>query len=192
MSKIGMLRLSNLLGALAVALTDEIRHAMDNELEVGGSAAAALLMVGVEEDAKVEQLARRLQLAQPTMVRTIALLEERGLLRKERTADRRVRPLSLTGKGEQMVTRLLDRRGSILERLAAALTSSEQTALTKTLEKLLSAAVRNEDQKYLICRLCDENACMPQECPVEHGAAIARARGASASNAEAAKPRRKG
>lgn len=170
MTNTGQRRLGNLLGALALALADEIRQAMEEELGMTGSAAAALLMVDIEDDVTVERIARQLHLAQPTMVRTIALLEEQGLVRKERVADRRVRRLSLTSKGRQKVVRLLERRGRILARYVDALAPGEQTTLGQALEKLLPAAVRQEAQKYVICRLCDEAVCGPQECPVERGA----------------------
>lgn len=175
MTKADGRRLGNLLGALALALTDEIRQAMDEELAMTGSAAAALLMVGVEEDITIERIAKQLHLAQPTMVRTIALLEEQRLVRKERTADRRVRQLSLTTKGKQKAARLLDRRARILGRYVDALDTGERLDLGDALEKLLAAAVRQEDQKYTICRLCNEAICGPEECPVERGALRASA-----------------
>lgn len=163
-------RLGNLLGALALALTDAMRQAMDEELTMSGSAAAALLMVGTEDGVTIERIARQLRLAQPTMVRAIALLEEQGFVRKEPTADRRVRKLSLTAKGRQKATRLLDGRARILAQYVETLGPRELLDLGHVLEKLLAAAVREENQKYTICRLCNEAICGPEECPVERGA----------------------
>jgi MarR family transcriptional regulator, negative regulator of the multidrug operon emrRAB len=164
-------RLENLLGALAVAVADRVRVAVEDQLGAGGSAAAVLMMIGVEPHISAEAIARQLNVAQPTVVQALGALQERGLVKKESGTDCRVRELTLTKPGAQMVASMLERRAAILAPLIRGLGDRERAALTQVIETILIATVVRPDEKFLICRFCNEHECGPEDCPVEVGAA---------------------
>jgi len=163
--------LENLLGALAVAIADRVRVAVEEQLGTGGSAAAVLMMIGVEPHISAEAIARQLNVAQPTIVQAVRALQERGLIQKLSGADRRVRQLTLTKQGEQIVASMLDRRAAILAPLVSDLGDQDRAALTPLIEAILIKTVARPEERFLICRFCDEHACGPEECPVEEAAA---------------------
>lgn len=164
-------RLENLLGALAVAVADRVKVAVEDQLGTGGSAAAVLMMIGVEPHISAEAIARRLNVAQPTVVQALGALQQRGLVKKASGVDRRIRELTLTKPGAQMVASMLERRAAILAPLLRGLGDRERTALTQVIETMLIATVVRPDEKFLICRFCNEHECGPKECPVEVAAA---------------------
>lgn len=103
-------------------------------------------------------------------------LEGQGMVTRRSGAARAV-AVRLTAKGRRTATRLLARRGTILQDLVADLDAGEQEALAGLLEKLLrgvharvghDTATPTEHVAELVCRLCDREACRHggAPCPV--------------------------
>ncbi len=161
---------ANRLGALALVLSDRLTGAIEEELGIGGMAPAALMTIKVEESITIERLAKILHLGQSSMVRAVQALEARGLVKKLPGQDRRTLLLRLTPSGRKMVSVLLARRAAIVERAFDAVPTKSRSALAAGLDAMLEAMVEKAEDKYPICRLCDEDACGGfEDCPVERG-----------------------
>ncbi len=160
-------RLENLLGALSITIADRVRAALEGQLGAGGSAAAVLMMIGVEPQISAETIARQLGMAQPTVVQALGALKERGFVRQVSGEDRRVRELSLTSRGMEMVASMLEKRAAILGQLLQTLGRAERSVLTGAVEKMLIAAITRPEERFPICRFCSESECGPKDCPVE-------------------------
>lgn len=160
------LRTENLLGALALAVADDVARATDACAPEGGNAAAALALVGHEPGMPIERLRRALGLSHPGTVRLVDRLQLHGLVRRE-NADRdgRAVALHLTATGSQLRKRLLQDRQGALHRALVSLTPAERETLGGLVEKMLRAALRDEAHAYEICRLCNDGVC--RKCPVE-------------------------
>ncbi|MGH6933744.1 MAG: MarR family winged helix-turn-helix transcriptional regulator [Dongiaceae bacterium] len=149
--------------------------AIESELGVGGVGPAALIAIDVEPGILVERLATHLRRGQSSMVRAVQVLESRGLVEKRPGRDRRTLGLYLTRKGHKTVANLLDRRSRVLDKALAALSSGELKRFEKSIGLMLEALIERADDRYPMCRLCDEAACGPADsCPVERGAAACR------------------
>jgi MarR family transcriptional regulator, negative regulator of the multidrug operon emrRAB len=166
---------ANLLGALALTLSDQLQNVMQSELELAGIPAAALVVINAERGITIEVLAKALKLSQSNMVRAVQLLEAKELIRKSQQKDRRKFSLLATTKGKRKVKAMLGRRATVLESALSKLTVTETSTLESLLAALLKGAVKVPTEKFSMCRLCDEDACGPDcECPVESGAKAAQ------------------
>lgn len=159
-------RTANLLGALALALSDAIQAAVERQAPESGGAAAALALVHHEPGMPIERVRRSLGLSHPGTVRLIDRLAGVGLLRRRPSGtDRRAVALFLTPKGKKTVDRIHAERRKVLVEALSSLLPEEQAVLERLLERTLSHLVGGIDQAYAICRLCQEDAC--KACPVE-------------------------
>ncbi|MFD0985501.1 MarR family winged helix-turn-helix transcriptional regulator [Methyloligella solikamskensis] len=166
---------ANVLGALALTLSDRIQAEAEDVAGLGGMGPA--ILVGVHEDPGIliERLAVELGRGQSSMVRAVQQLERSGLLEKRQGKDRRTFGLHLTRSGRARVRSILDKRAKALDAALGVLSPKEQVALSGLVERMLEGLVRVEDDRFPMCRLCDEAACGPySECPVERGAARCR------------------
>lgn len=162
-------RLANLLGVTALAATDRLRTAVENELGRGGSAPAALVHLQAWPGGSVEALRQVVGLSQPAAVRLVDALVADGLVERRAGADRRTLALQLTPAGTQEASRLLERRADSLRPLLEALKPAEQEALVPLLERLTAALADDRPQALRSCRLCDRAACATGPgCPLDH------------------------
>jgi MarR family transcriptional repressor of emrRAB len=161
-------RTANLLGALALTLTDSVGAALDDEAGVTGTDAAALITLHNYAGESLDILRGVLGLSQPGMVRVVDRLERRGLLRRRRAErDARAIALELTPSGRRVAQAAARARGRAVHRALQALDAGEQRALAGLLEKMLAAETTGPVSARVICRLCDPDACgHPQRCPV--------------------------
>ena len=167
---------ANVLGALSLTLIDRINKKIEGQLGLGGIASAALLTIGVEPGIKVETLSRLLRVGQSSMVRCVQNLEDQGLVAKRQGNDRRSFELSTTAAGDRMRADLLALRQSVTMQAVGALRPDQRQLLGELVETIVQSMVDAPDDRYPICRLCDESACGPgDECPVERGACLRRA-----------------
>ena len=98
----------------------------------------------------VKQLADRLGLSFPATSRTVEGLLRRGYLeRREDAQDRRVRRVSLTAAGTDLVARLNRERVAGLEEFAASLSDRQRRRLSGALASLL------ERDEIAVCRRPD-------------------------------------
>ena len=133
-------RTSNLLGALAVGLTDALTEVTERGARHGAAAPAALVTIADEARISIERLSQVLQLSHSGAVRLVDRLSADGLV--ERQSGRDQRSVSLV------------------------LTAAERRSLSPLLEKLLAGVSAGRRSADHICRLCDTSVCPLSDCPV--------------------------
>jgi len=171
-------RLENLLGALAVALSDVIGSAVETATGHAGAMGAALATLAQEPGLGIEQLRVPLGRTQSATVRVVDQLVAEGYAERRAGRDNRSVAVVLTGKGNQAAARVLGSREDALTDALGALGPGERKTLTAALEKVLAAITTDRGHADHICRLCDLAACPEKVCPVE---LAARAHASSAS-----------
>lgn len=163
-------RTANLLGALALALTDRMTEEAEIRAEHGAAAPAALVSVGVDPGLSVGALAHTIGLTHSATVRLVDRLSGDGVMERRDGPDGRSVGLHLTRRGSARRRAILNGRNQILSEALAALPVDDQAALTPLIETLLGAMAQNRQQADHICRLCDEDVCPEATCPVEGAA----------------------
>jgi MarR family transcriptional regulator, negative regulator of the multidrug operon emrRAB len=164
-------RTANMVGALALAVTDRLLAAVRFHSNQTDTAAAALHLIDGLPGCTNGQLSQALDLSHPATVRLVDRLEDVGLVAADTGADRRTTTLHLTTAGRKLVSSLQQRRKDVLLHIVSVLTPAERAQLDVVAQLLLKALPHSPMEAATICRLCDERDCPPQECPV-HCAAI--------------------
>lgn len=164
-------RTANLLGALALAMTDEFYSAIRKQARGGPSEAAALVEIATWPDETIDSLARTLRLSAAGTTRLVDRLVQEGLVRRDISdADRRARTLSATEAGHTRAATILAARGEVLDRALSPLESQDLNALEQLLEHMLAALTSDRETCDHTCRLCDLRSCPLDICPVEQAA----------------------
>jgi DNA-binding MarR family transcriptional regulator len=158
---------TNLVAAFGLLLADTQYRAVERVTGLPGGAAAALVVVGHAPGQTIDFLRRVLDRSHSTVVRQVASLAERGLLERSAGEDGRVVSLTLTPAGRKVVrTALAERRRAVAERLEV-LGVRDRRTLRGLVSRVLTDAVDDEVSAFRICRMCDGDACLEGECPVE-------------------------
>ena len=160
-------RTANLLGALALGLADALIHETEMRAQHGAAAPAALVTVGFTPDRSIDTLARTLDLSHSATGRLVDRLAKDGLVERRAGEDGRVSSLRLTRQGQARRRAILRGRRQVLAEALGALSDEEQGALTSLMERLLGALTQGRRHADHICRLCDEDVCPGETCPVE-------------------------
>src|SRR5215470_3996165 len=160
-------RLENLLGALAVALSDAIGSAAETATGHAGAMGAALATLAQEPGLGIEQLRVPLGRTQSATVRVVDQLVAEGYAERRAGRDNRSVAVVLTEKGNQAAARVLGSRQDTLTNALSVLGPGERKTLTATLEKVLAGITTDRAHADQICRLCDLVACPEKVCPVE-------------------------
>lgn len=160
-------RTSNLLGALALGLVDVLNVVVETNAGYSGETPAALVTLGVEPGISINQLRQILNLSHPGTVRLIDRLEKEGLVERKPGTDGRTLALFLTDTGSERRKAILFERQQQLQLVIQSLTQNERKQLTKLLEKMLTAMTTSKLRACEICRLCEEEVCPGDLCPVE-------------------------
>ena len=160
-------RSANLLGALALSLTDALKDETEARAELGAAGPAALVTIGVDPGGSIHALAAVLGLSHSATVRLVDRLVARRLVERGAGADGRTLALTLTGAGRDRRRQILDGRRRVLSQALAPLTPPEQASFTDMVEKLLDGLTLGRNHADHICRLCDEDSCPAATCPVE-------------------------
>jgi len=160
-------RLENLLGALAVALSDVIGSAVETATGHTGAMGAALATLAQEPGLGIEQLRVPLGRTQSATVRVVDQLVAEGYAERRAGRDSRSVAVVLTDKGNQAAARVLGSREDALTDALDVLGPGERKTLTAALEKVLAAITTDRAHADHICRLCDLAACPEKVCPVE-------------------------
>lgn len=168
MLRMNDMKIENVLGALALALADNLLQSADAQAPEPGVAAAALALLGHAPGMSIEQLRRALRLSHPGTVRLVDRLVAREVVeRRASQHDRRAVALYLTPTGEGGCTAILDARQAHTAQMLTVLDATERETLGRLCEKLLRGLVRDEDHALSVCRLCDPAVCTG--CPIEAG-----------------------
>jgi len=160
-------RLENLLGALALSVSDSMADAIAQQSSGYGSDSFALVLLSQSKTLRCDQLAKQLGLAASSVARLVDRLERAEWVQRSSGEDKRTVMLSLTPQGEQQTKQILKARRAPLEKLVAQLCAREQHSLCLLAEKLLTALTPDALCAARNCRLCDESACELEHCPVE-------------------------
>ncbi len=160
-------RTANLIGALAVAVTDQLASAVETATGRGAMAPAALVTLHHAPDLRIGGLARVLGLTHPGAVRLVDRLEADGLVVRRGSTDGRAVALRLSPAGQQAARRVLAARADVLEGPLSGFTAAETRQLTSFVARMLAALTTDVDVADHLCRLCDERACPAVTCPVE-------------------------
>jgi MarR family transcriptional regulator, negative regulator of the multidrug operon emrRAB len=172
-------RLENLLGALAVGVSDSIASAVETAAGHTGSMAAALATLAQEPGLSIEQLRVPLGRTQSATVRVVDQLAAEGYAERRPGRDNRSVAVFLTGKGARAAARVLGSREDALTAALDTLSPGERKTLTATLEKVLTAITTDRAHADHICRLCDLSVCPERVCPVEQAALATSTTGAA-------------
>ena len=160
-------RLENMLGALAVGLSDAITSAVETTTGHAGAMGAALATLAQEPGLGIEQLRVPLGRTQSATVRVVDQLVAEGYAERRPGQDQRCVAVFLTARGTRAASRVLASREQLLADAVSPLTPGERKALTGALEKVLDRITSDRAHADLICRLCDVAACPERACPVE-------------------------
>lgn len=180
-------RTANLLGAVALAVTDQTTTAMTEVAGHATSAAAALSALDQFLDRPtIDRLRSVLGLTPSGTVRLVDRLAEQGYVTRGPGADGRTRSVALTRKGKRAAARITAARSAVLAQSLARLSATEVATLHTLLGRVVEGLVRHNldrpGQQGWLCRLCDLTACGRADgaCPTAN---IARALTAVASDA---------
>ena len=160
-------RQANLLGALAISVTDRLHARLVGDDQRGLSATAALVHLRLRPGENIDFLGRLLGISHPATVRLVDRLEAKRLVERRPGSDARSRALFLTRAGQRAAVAALKARLALLERVLEPLTAAERRQLESVLEKLLAALVDDRWETRHTCRLCDYATCADPYCPVE-------------------------
>lgn len=164
--KPGELRDLNIIGAFALALADDFKGAMEDLADGNESACAALIVIGQESGLSVDRLSRILRLSQPGTVRLVDRLAAARLVERKTGADRRVVALRLTEAGKRQLKSLLIGRRHVLTQALRGLDDWERSTLAAIASKVLGGLEHSEVECDRRCRLCDEDSCPDETCPM--------------------------
>ena len=160
-------RTENLLGVLALLVTDEMNAQNTVAALAGATARAMLNAVGQYPDSSIEVLRDAVDLSHPAAVRAVAGLVEAGLIEKKPGADKRAVALALTAAGRREAKRMQTARERMLQRVVGRLDDDERAVFEDLLIKILWHETRDPAHAMQLCRLCDDGPCLEAGCPVE-------------------------
>jgi MarR family transcriptional repressor of emrRAB len=159
-------RLVNLLGALALGVTDRMRTAVAEAMPQGGETVSAVIVIGHEPTMSIDQLSRILRLTHGGAVRLVDRLVEQSLVDKQPSVtDRRVMTLALTPSGSQLRDKLLALRRDALTALFTRVSPDDLAALERVAEMVVPTLPENALSALTTCRYCDECSCI--DCPMD-------------------------
>jgi MarR family transcriptional regulator, negative regulator of the multidrug operon emrRAB len=174
---------ANLLGAVALAVTDRVRAAAELGAAQGGSAPAALIsLAGYLDGSPIDAVRGPLGLTHSATVRLVDRLVAAGLARRRSGADRRSVAVELTPEGHEAAAQAARARAKALEDALAELDAGERAELARLHAKVLATLTEGRASAGHICRLCDSHACGHEQgrCPVTQAADAAEERVAAA------------
>ena len=174
MAPVDVSRVTNLLGALSVAVVDRVSETTRVSAGHGATAPAALATLLNSEGISVGELARVLRLSHAGTVRLVDRLVADGLVSRHRGSDGREVSLRLEAHGRRTARAVLAARATVLEEALAALGPNDSRAFERVAGHLLTALTSDVDVADHICRLCDDRACPSRTCPVEAAVATQR------------------
>jgi DNA-binding MarR family transcriptional regulator len=166
---------ANLLGALALVITDQISGSITAGPGRSLSDAAALSALHqFLEGATLDQLRNVLGLTPSGAVRLVDRLAAADLVIRGPGTDGRTRAVTLTVQGRREADRISASRAGYLAGMLSGLSEDESRTLHHLLGKVMANVVEAKDGGSWICRLCDLHACGRAEgnCPTARAATV--------------------
>lgn len=157
-------RTANLLGAVGLAVTDQLGDVAHEVLGRTGETPAALIVIGYGPGLSNEQLRRILGLSHPGAVRLVDRLVSDGFVERRSGQDKRAIALHLTPRGAAAREKLLETRIAGLRPLLVSLDEGEQKMFAALLSKLLLSLGTTRLKRHALCRMCDTRVCT--NCPI--------------------------
>jgi DNA-binding MarR family transcriptional regulator len=160
---------ANLVGALALAISDRTGTAMAEAAGVSESAATALSALHHFLDRPtVDVLRQVLGLTSSGTVRLVDSLVKAGYVRRREGPDGRSTAITLTSSGRAAAKRVAAARDRVLAAALSPLTGDERAALTPIVGKILVGLMRPPGATRWNCRQCDTGTCRGtgDGCPV--------------------------
>jgi DNA-binding MarR family transcriptional regulator len=155
----------NIIGALALTLSDVMLEATRNEAP-SNILAAGLTLIGHVPGISIYELSSGIGLSHPGTVRLVDRMVADDLVERARSeTDGRAVALFLTLAGKTREQSILSSRRTVLSSALSSLSSEEHESLAQIAAKLVTAILTDEEHALKICRLCDSDAC--NDCPVE-------------------------
>jgi DNA-binding MarR family transcriptional regulator len=167
-------REANVLGALALVITDQTAQAVAVAAGQSVSAAAALSALHHFLDRPtLDQLRKVLGLTASGAVRLVDRLAGAGLVTRGPGGDGRSRSVILTEEGQRAAERIAAARAAVLTSALDELSPAERQTLHSLMSQVMARLVRGKDAGAWICRLCDLGACgrAAGRCPAANAAA---------------------
>jgi DNA-binding MarR family transcriptional regulator len=160
-------RLANLVGALAIAVADDLTGLAQRTAGLAGRGPPALVSILSVPGETITELRDALGLTHSGAVRLVDRLAADGLVRREPAADGRTVALALTSAGREAAHRVLAEREARLAGLLRGLAPASRSALERAAEAVLHELTGERSDALRICRLCDAHTCgHPETCPV--------------------------
>lgn len=160
---------ANLVGALALAVTDRTGAAMAAASGVSESAATALSALHhFLERPSIDRLRQVLGLTSSGTVRLVDKLVEVGYVRRQPGPDARSTAITLTASGRAAAKRVVAARTAVLNEVLAPLSGPERAMLDEVVGKVLVGLMREPGATRWNCRQCDTGICRGDgtACPV--------------------------
>lgn len=167
-------RQANLLGALALVITDQTGQATVAAAGQSVSAAAALSALHHFLDRPtLDQLRKVLGLTPSGAVRLVDRLADAGLVTRGTGHDGRSRSVVLTEAGTRVAQQITAARAALLSSALEEMSPAERQTLHTLMSRIMTNIVRRKDGGAWICRLCDLDACgrASGHCPAANAAA---------------------
>jgi len=165
---------ANLLGALALVITDQTAQVAVAAAGQSVSAAAALSALHHFLDRPtLDQLRQVLGLTPSGAVRLVDRLAAAGLVTRGPGGDGRSRSVILTEEGQRAAERITAARGAVLSGALDQLSRPDRQTLYTLMSQIMTGLVCGKDGGAWICRLCDLGACgrAAGRCPAANAAA---------------------
>lgn len=163
--------LANLLGAMALAISDRQRLACESLVGHGPAAPSALTAIAHYPGETVSFFEAILGLTNSGTVRLLDRLTDAGLIERLPGADRRTRAVGLTAEGRRLAVSVQAARRRCSAELVATLSKHQRSELVTLAEMLLAQLTSSRTSARHICRLCDHQHCDDADrCPVDHAA----------------------
>ncbi len=162
-------RAPNVVGALALALTDRMAGAVGEAAGQAESSAAALSALHhFLRDPSIDLLRQVLGLTHSGTVRLVDRLERAGLVRRAPGTDGRTTVVRLTPAGSRSAARVSSARTELLASALDVLPPGDRERLADLAGRVLAGLKRGAGATRWSCRLCDTDACgrLEGRCPV--------------------------
>lgn len=160
---------SNLLGALALAISDRMSDAVAGAAGHSLTAATALSALHHFLDApSIDRLRQVLGLTSSGTVRLVDRLEVAGYVTRGAGSDGRSTAITLTSQGRAVADQVSAARTRVLDDALSRLSDDERETFEAVTAKVLAGLMREPGAVRWTCRLCDTGACRsePGECPI--------------------------